>query len=61
MMLPYSWFSSTMSITCGTVGAEFTVNDVDEVAVPPGVVTWIGPVVAPVGTDVAMWKSSVTV
>lgn len=38
-----------------------TVNGVAEVAVPPGVVTLIEPVVAPVGTVVLMWESSVNV
>src|ERR1700694_670820 len=37
--------------------AGCTVNDVEEVAVPPGVVTMIGPVVAPAGTVVVIWAS----
>jgi hypothetical protein len=48
----------TMSMTCG---APVTVNEVAEVAVPPGVVTLILPVVAPAGTDAVIWESSVTV
>ncbi|GAC1639289.1 MAG: hypothetical protein NVS9B14_20370 [Candidatus Acidiferrum sp.] len=38
-----------------------TVNEPELVAVPPGVVTEIGPVVAPLGTDVEIWLASVTV
>jgi len=37
-----------------------TVNELALVAVPPGVVTEIVPVVAPVGTVVEMWLASVT-
>ncbi len=37
-----------------------TVNEPELVAVPPGVVTEIVPVVAPFGTDVEMWLASVT-
>ena len=37
-----------------------TVKELEEVAVPPGVVTEIVPVVAPFGALVAMWLASVT-
>src|SRR5450631_949605 len=57
MMLVDSWFSMTMTMTCGGVTVKF----VDEFAVPPGVVTWIAPVVAPVGTVVLILMSEVTV
>jgi hypothetical protein len=40
-------------LTVGSV-LEVTVNDAELVAVPPGVVTEIGPVVAPVGTATLM-------
>jgi len=36
-----------------------TVNEPDDVAVPPGVTTEIAPVVAPPGTEVEMWLASV--
>lgn len=36
-----------------------TVNEPDDVAVPPGVTTEIGPVVAPLGTEVEIWLASV--
>lgn len=42
-------------------GAGFTVNEVAEVTVPPGAVTEIVPELAPVGTEVLMCWSSVTV
>jgi hypothetical protein len=42
-------------------GEGFTVNDVDEVTVPGGAVTVIGPVMAPLGTVALTWESSVTV
>ena len=44
-------------------GEEFTVNDPDEVAVPPGVVTVIGfvPGLVPLGTVVVIWVSLFTV
>ncbi|SRR5579871_644755 len=35
-----------------------TVNEPEEVAVPPGVTTEIGPVVAPAGTEVEIWLAS---
>jgi len=35
-----------------------TVNEPDDVAVPPGVTTEIGPVVAPLGTAVEIWLAS---
>jgi hypothetical protein len=50
-----------MSMMCGGWDADVTVKVVDEVAVPPGVVTLITPVAAPGGTDVLMCESSVTV
>jgi hypothetical protein len=40
--------------------ATVTVNELDEVAVPPGVVTEIVPVIAPLGTVAEMWLASVT-
>src|SRR2546423_1442770 len=43
-----------------TVGAATTVKPGD-VAVPPAVVTWIGPVVAPAGTVVSIWFADTTV
>ena len=43
------------------IGAVVTVKLVGDVAVPPGVVTLMTPVAAPVGTDVLMCWSSVTV
>src|ERR1700674_190797 len=55
MTLPYSRFSIMTTRMCGR-----TMNGVGEVAVPPGVVTLITPVVAPAGTEVLMWESSVT-
>src|SRR5207253_1073982 len=36
-----------------------TVNEPDDAAVPPGVTTEIGPVVAPLGTEVEIWLASV--
>src|SRR5260221_1140495 len=36
-----------------------TVNEPDDVAVPPGVTTEIDPVVAPLGTEVEIWLASV--
>src|SRR5882757_9538713 len=36
-----------------------TVNEPDDVAVPPGVTTEIGPVVAPLGTEVEIWLATV--
>jgi len=36
-----------------------TVNEPDDVAVPPGVTTEIAPVVAPLGTEVEIWLASV--
>ena len=36
-----------------------TVNEPDDVAAPPGVTTEIGPVVAPLGTEVEIWLASV--
>ncbi len=42
-------------------GEGFTMNDADESTKPPGVVTLMAPVVAPGGTVVLMWESSVTV
>ncbi len=36
-----------------------TVNEPDDVAVPPGVTTETGPVVAPLGTEVEIWLASV--
>jgi len=56
MMLLYSWFSSTISITWGV-----TIKEVDEVPVFAGVVTAIGPEVAPVGTVVVIRESDDTV
>lgn len=50
-----------MSMMWGATVAVVTVNDVDDVAVPPSVVTVIVPVVAPLGTDVVMCASSATV
>ena len=43
------------------VGAGITVKSVALVAIPPAVSTWMGPVVAPVGTDVVIWLSLITV
>ena len=43
------------------VGAGMTVKLVLLVAVPPGVVTAIGPVVAPAGTVAVIWVPEVTV
>ena len=57
MMLVDSWFSMTMTMTWGGVTVKF----VDEFAVPPGVVTWIAPVVAPVGTVVLILVAEFTV
>ena len=42
-------------------GAGTTVNAVPLVAVPPGVVTWISPEVAPTGTVAVTWVSLTTV
>ena len=42
-------------------GAAVTVKLLDEVAVPPGVVTAIGPVVAPLGTVAVICESDPTV
>ena len=39
------------------IGGNKTVKWVELVAVPPGVVTVMGPVVAPGGTDVVIWVS----
>lgn len=43
------------------LGGTITVKLVELVAVPPGVVTLIGPVVAPFGTEVVIWVSEFTV
>ena len=43
------------------VGATATLNGVDDEPVPSGVVTAIGPLVAPLGTVKASWVSEVTV
>ena len=60
MMLVDSWFSSTMIRTCGVDGV--TVKFVDEVAMPPGAVTLIGPVPeAPLGTVAVILMSEFTV
>src|SRR5450631_177158 len=50
-----------MTMMCGAFEAEFTANEVDEVAVTPATVTEIAPVVAPFGTVVLIWESDVTV
>ena len=42
------------------VGGEVTVNEDELAAVPPGVVTLIGPVVAPVGTCVVISVDELT-
>ena len=43
------------------VGGTVTVKLMPLVAVPPGVVTWIGPLVAPLGTVAVSWVLDVTV
>jgi hypothetical protein len=43
------------------VGGTTTVKDPAEVAVPPGVVTAMGPVAAPAGTVVPTWVDETTV
>jgi len=43
-----------------TVGATVTVKLVADVAVPPGVVTEIGPVAAPAGTVAVIWVALIT-
>src|SRR5438132_671870 len=43
------------------VGGTVTVKLLPLVAVPPGVVTWIGPLVAPLGTVAVSWVLEVTV
>jgi hypothetical protein len=42
-------------------GSAVTVNEAELVAVPPGVVTEIGPVVAPLGTVAVMLVGDLTV
>ena len=44
----------------GLLGGEVTEKEVADIAVPPGVVTLIRPVVAPLGTAVLISESSVT-
>jgi hypothetical protein len=57
----YEWFSSMMSMMWGAAGAVVTVKELDDVTgAPPGAVTEIGPLVAPVGTVALMCASSVT-
>jgi hypothetical protein len=50
-----------MTMTCGAAAVTVTVNAVDDVAVPPGAVTVITPVVAVAGTVVLICRSEVTV
>src|ERR1700694_1759892 len=58
-MLLYSWFSSTMIRTCGV--DVVTVKLAVEVTLPPGAVTVMAPVVAPLGTVVLILMSEFTV